>query len=109
MLSSAQAHQRQGRAETSPTASCRKPCPGFSEDERQILLATRGIGGGVIERIECAGVHSLQQLRQLGVDAIVDRICQGTGNFAWRNRKRALLRALATVATPASVRTAVSD
>lgn len=62
-----------------------------------MLLATRGIGHGVIDRIECAGVHSLHQLRALGVDAMVDRICDGVGNFAWRNRKRALSRALAAV------------
>ena len=72
---------------------------GFSLTERQVLLATRGIGQGVIDRIELAGVHSLRQLRDLGVDTVVDRICDGVGNFAWRNRRRALLRALATVAT----------
>jgi len=72
--------------------------PGFSNAERRVLLATRGIGQGVVERIEWAGVHSLRQLRELGVDTVVDRICDGVGNFAWRNRKRALLRALAAVA-----------
>lgn len=71
---------------------------GFSTAERRLLLATRGIGHGVIDRIECAGVNSLQQLRELGVEMVVDRICDGVGNLAWRNRQRALLRALATVA-----------
>jgi hypothetical protein len=69
----------------------------FTAAERRLLLATPGIGHGVIERIECAGVHSLQQLRDLGVDSVVDHICEGEGNLAWRNRKRALLRALAAV------------
>lgn len=71
---------------------------GFSLTERQILLGTRGIGQGVIDRIETVGVHSLRQLRDLGVDTVVDRICDGVGNLAWRNRRRALQRALATVA-----------
>lgn len=78
----------------------------FTSAERRLLLTTAGIGQGVIDRIECAGVHSLQQLRALGVDAMVERICDGVGNFAWRNRKRALLRALAAVGTaPAGANT----
>ncbi len=71
---------------------------GFRLAERQVLLATRGIGHGVIDRIEAPGVQSLRQLRDLGVDTVVDRICDGVGNLAWRNRRRALLRALAAVA-----------
>jgi hypothetical protein len=81
----------------------------FSAAERHLLLATRGIGGGVIDRIECAGVHSLRQLRDLGVDVVVERICDGVGNLAWRNRKRALLRALAAVAATAVRGHALSD
>lgn len=73
---------------------------GFSDVERRLLLTTRGIGLGVIDRIECAGVHSLAQLRDLGVDVIVDQICNGVGSYAWRNRKRALIRALAAVSDP---------
>jgi hypothetical protein len=69
----------------------------FPPAERRLLLATPGISHGVIERIECAGVHSLRQLRDVGVEALVERICNGHGNLAWRNRKRPLLRALATV------------
>ena len=79
---------------------------GFSQTERRLLLATRGIGLGVIERIECAGVHSLQQLRDLGVDSLVDLICHGVGSYAWRNRRRALLRALTATAV---LQPAVSD
>ena len=71
----------------------------FTGAERHLLLTTSGIGQVVINRIECAGVGSLRQLRELGVDTIVERICDGAGNFAWRNRKRALLRALAMVDT----------
>lgn len=71
----------------------------FTGAERHLLLTTSGIGQVVINRIESAGVGSLRQLRELGVDTIVERICDGAGNFAWRNRKRALLRALAMVDT----------
>ena len=54
-----------------------------------------GISHGVISRIESAGVSSIRELSVLGVDTVVDQICRGVGNLAWRNRKRALSRALA--------------
>lgn len=87
------------RLTTAPTgASSCAHSASFSVAERQLLLGTRGISHGVIDRIECAGVQSLRQLRELGVDVVVNRICDGVGNLAWRNRQRALLRALAAVA-----------
>lgn len=67
----------------------------FAEVERRLLLNTPGISHGVISRIERAGVSSIRELSVLGVDAVVDQICRGVGNLAWRNRKRALSRALA--------------
>lgn len=70
---------------------------GFSEVERAVLLRTRGIGEGVIDRIESVGVHTLRQLHELGVDMVIARVCAGVGNDAWRNRRRALARALAAV------------
>lgn len=90
-------------AELRPTTAIVSTSPraqgvGFSVSERRLLLGTRGISHGVINRIERIGVQSLQQLRELGVDVVVNRICDGVGNFAWRNRQRALQRALAAVA-----------
>jgi hypothetical protein len=67
----------------------------FAEVERRLLLGTPGISYGVVSRIERAGVCSIRELNELGVDAVVDQICEGVGNLAWRNRKRALSRALA--------------
>jgi hypothetical protein len=67
----------------------------FVEVERQLLLGTPGISYGVVSRIERAGVCSIRELAEIGVDAVVDQICEGVGNLAWRNRKRALSRALA--------------
>jgi hypothetical protein len=67
----------------------------FAAVERQLLLSTPGISYGVVSRIELAGVCSIRELNKLGVDAVVDQICEGVGNLAWRNRKRALSRALA--------------
>lgn len=69
----------------------------FTDDERHLLLTTPGIGQGVVSRIEHAGVHTLRQLHDLGVDALVEQICDGVGNLAWRNRRRALTRALSNL------------
>lgn len=66
----------------------------FPEYERRYLCGWPGIGDGVISRIEQAGISSLRQLRHAGVDAVLDRICSAQGHAAWRNRRRALLRAL---------------
>jgi hypothetical protein len=67
----------------------------FAEAERRLLLSTPGISHGVVSRIECAGIGSIRELNDLGVDVLVDQICQGVGNHAWRNRRRAMSRALA--------------
>lgn len=66
----------------------------FPDYERRYLCGWPGIGDGVVDRIEQAGITSLHQLRRKGVDAVLDRICASQGHAAWRNRRRALLRAL---------------
>ena len=80
-------------------ALAQKPLPltdvRFADGERRLLLNATGLGHGVVCRLERVGIHSLQQLQDVGVDSIVDQICEGVGNMAWRNRRRALTRALA--------------
>jgi len=66
----------------------------FPEHERRQLLCMPGIGELVIRRLEQAGVHSLRDLRERGIDTLVEHICGLGGNPAWRNRRRALARAL---------------
>lgn len=68
--------------------------PRFTHHERYLLLTERGISHGVVQRLEDAGVHSFEQLRRLGVETIVRRICDGVGSSCWTNRQRALERAL---------------
>lgn len=72
---------------------------GFPDHERQLLLRTPGISHGVVSRIEREGVSSLRQLFEQGIDNVVDQICKTEGNLAWRNRRRALARALAALGT----------
>lgn len=90
-------HRHRPRYPLSPEGQA-EPHPGtFPDDERRLLLGMPGISHGVLSRIERAGVYSLQALLDRGVDAVVDQVCLGFGSFAWRNRRRALARALATL------------
>jgi predicted RecB family nuclease len=68
---------------------------GFEADERRVLLALPGIGPGVLQRLEQAGIDSLDALCAVGADAVVLQVCKTLGHGAWRNRHRALQRALA--------------
>lgn len=68
----------------------------FPAHERRYLCTWPGIGDLVVSRIEQVGVGSLRQLQQRGVDEVLDRICQAQGQTAWRNRRKALLRALSS-------------
>jgi len=47
-----------------------------------------------IDRLENVGIRSLADLREVGVEATVDRICSQLGSAAWRNRRQALERLL---------------
>ncbi len=66
----------------------------FSADERRRLLATPGIGAIVIGRLEAAGFASLQALQQAGAHRVTERVRQQLGEAAWRNRRRAIARAI---------------
>jgi hypothetical protein len=79
--------------------SDRTPPAAFPEHERRLLLGTPGISHGVVARIEQEGVCTLRDLLDRGIDAVVNQICLGEGNLAWRNRRRALARALASLDT----------
>lgn len=78
----------------------------FPDHERRLLLRTPGISHGVVSRIEREGVCSLRELIERGIDTVVDQICLDDGNLAWRNRRRALARALAGIETMAGARAA---
>lgn len=66
----------------------------FPAHERRLLTAAPRIGPAVVQRLEQVGLNSLAELRALGVDAAVERICCSLGSSAWQNRRRALQRAL---------------
>jgi hypothetical protein len=75
----------------------------FQDHERRLLLAQPGIGPTVIARIEATGIHSLEALQLAGVPSVVERVCLSLGSAAWSNRRSALVRALAQLASGADV------
>lgn len=67
----------------------------FSPQERRLLLAEPRIGQRVVDRLEQAGLHSLAQMRGLGVARVLQLVCSNTSALAWANRRRPLERAMA--------------
>lgn len=67
----------------------------FPPRERERLMVARGLGPTVLQRLEQVGLDSLDKLRQVGAEQAVERICALQSGTAWRNRRRALARALA--------------
>ncbi|MBX3636299.1 MAG: hypothetical protein KF683_13095 [Rubrivivax sp.] len=66
---------------------------------RRRLPAMAEPGPQAPARLEAAGIASLRQLRQAGVDTVVQRIGAQLGTPAWRNRRGALQALLAGTAT----------
>lgn len=69
----------------------------FASHERARLLVATGIGPGVIQRLEEAGIHSFVQIQKLGVQGAVLQVHQRLGTKSLANRQRALSKALAAV------------
>lgn len=65
----------------------------FPPTERDVLLATPGLGPVTIRRLEEAGFDSLAALHRFGVASAVALVCQQLGT-GWANRRRPLIRAL---------------
>lgn len=71
----------------------------FSEHERERLLGVKGVGPGVISRLESIGICSLTQLAASDVDTVLDRASLDTGSTCWRNSplaRRAITDAIAS-------------
>lgn len=66
----------------------------FSAADRNRLLLERGIGPTTVARLERAGFHSIEALRQAGVQHVVDTIVESVSAPGWKNRLRALDRVI---------------
>lgn len=70
----------------------------FSDDERRLLLRTPGIGATVVDRLEAAGFCTLHALREAGAACVAERVQVQVGHSAWKNRRRAIERAIEAAA-----------
>ncbi|MCB1640749.1 MAG: helix-hairpin-helix domain-containing protein [Xanthomonadales bacterium] len=61
----------------------------FSPSERAILLAIKGIGPTVVERLEQLGFSNLQQLAQADAGEIVASAAGLVGSSCWKNSPQA--------------------
>jgi hypothetical protein len=68
----------------------------FCDPERLVLLRTPGLGPTVVSRLEAQGLSSLQAMRDMGIERVVEMVCLAVGSSAWKNRHAALVKALST-------------
>lgn len=61
----------------------------FSESEKQVLLAVKGVGPMVISRLEQMGFSSLAQLSEASYDEILIAGAALTGSSCWKNSPQA--------------------
>jgi hypothetical protein len=66
----------------------------WSAVDRQLLLSSPHLGPEVIDRLRAVGIYSLYDLRVIGVDRAVEMVCDALGSKVWRNRRKALNRAV---------------
>ena len=57
----------------------------FPDAERATLLAVKGVGPTVIERLETIGITSLAELARQDVDGICTQVSLMLGSTCWRN------------------------
>jgi predicted RecB family nuclease len=61
----------------------------FSADERTALLAVKGVGPTVVQRLEQMGFASLRQLAQADAGEIVATAAALAGSSCWKNSPQA--------------------
>lgn len=61
----------------------------FADDQRQLLLAVRGVGPTVVTRLEQMGFASFTDLAQADADQILAGGAALTGSTCWKNSPQA--------------------
>lgn len=61
----------------------------FTEHERQILLATKGVGPKVIQRLEELGVGGFARLAQADTAVVCAGAAASVGSTCWKNSPQA--------------------
>ena len=75
----------------------------FTEHERQILLATKGVGPKVIERLEELGVGGFARLAQADAAVVCAGAAASVGSTCWKNSPQARKAIEAAVAAARSL------
>lgn len=70
----------------------------FSPDERQALLAVKGVGPTVVGRLEQMGFDSLAQLSEANALDIVTQASALVGSSCWKNSPQARAAIQAAIA-----------
>ncbi len=66
-----------------------QPFQSFSDADRSILLAVKGVGPTVVKRLEEMGFHTLQQLAAADMPTLVEMGASMTGSSCWKNSPQA--------------------
>ncbi len=61
----------------------------FSEPEKNVLLAVKGVGPTVIQRFEEIGIDSLTTLADQDANTIAEMVASMLGTTCWKNSPRA--------------------
>ena len=62
----------------------------FSDDERQALLAVKGVGPTVVKRFEEVGIDSFEQLARYEAKTIAEQVASMLRTTCWKNSPQAL-------------------
>ncbi len=76
--------------------------PGFTATERALLLAVKGVGPRVTERLAQAGYTSLPALASADADDAIRRIAAMVGTMCWRNSPQARRAVVAAISAARS-------
>lgn len=70
----------------------------FNEHERNQLLALKGVGPTVLQRLEQLGYHNLAQLAEADAGHIVQAAASLVGSSCWKNSPQARAAIQAAIA-----------
>lgn len=62
---------------------------GFSEEEKEALLAIKGVGPTVVKRFEEIGISSFQELEKYRADDIAEMVASMLNTTCWKNSPQA--------------------
>jgi predicted RecB family nuclease len=77
----------------------------FPIDQRQRLLAVKGVGPTVIDRLEQIGFDSLNTLAEANVEGIVKQVAAMLGATCWKNSPQARAAIAGAIAEAKRART----